>query len=420
LLLAHQLGHSGVAYSAYQTEIPGLAEGQVPDLRNIPDRIDLLTHIPTCFYDKDYFYEEIDRSGLSFGILTSEAFDATPENLPVSGLCSLQDMLNQLDTTAIERVQALQIPIIRFLQEQLTDLIPMAHYRDLQSNFWWERIRNQCFFFLWLNRHFAQRIPGQLFLSNHDALLHGSLLSFAKRHNIPVTVVPHSKVFNYPFIYDNQANPPLCLHHGLQDGPSVDTLGNILPSGRLAFPGIWSQDISTSDINTLGIILNGTYITFFDEFMKGLLHIQKWCLEQGVQLRLRSRTGIPTRYISKTLGMPLQELQNDAQGAVLDFAKGCDMLISYDLHSSAVIEVLREGYPVLHADLQHEIHPYWCTVDAMVVPRFQIPELLERLSLMKADPAWFREFRRRQFRAALDTQTGAQPLSVWLKNRHSA
>jgi len=421
LLLANQLSQSGIAYTAYQTDIAGLGDGQFPDLRNISSELDLLCHIPTCFYDKDYIYDEVARSGLSFGILTSEVFDVAPDQLPTSGLCNLSAMLSQLDATEITRVQALEQPIIQFLDQQLSNLITLAHYRDLQATFWWERIRNQCFFFLWLNKFFDKKKPGQLLISNHDALLHGALLSFSKKNNIPVTVVPHSKVFNFPFIYGNLSNPPLCLHHGLQDGPCMDNQGRIMPSGRLSFGGSWVQDLGhPTEIKTIGIILNGTYMTVIDEFIKGLLHLQKWCKENSVKLRLRSRTEIPLVLVSNKLNIPMNELVDESQGTVLDFAPGCDLLVSYDLHSSAVIELLRAGYAVLHADLQSELHRFWCTVDAMVVPRFQIPELLERLSLMKADPAWFREFRRRQFRAALDTQTGTQPLSVWLKNRHSA
>jgi len=419
LLLADQLSQSGMAYSAYETEIPGLGEGQFPDLKNISPKVDLLCHIPTCFYDKEYFYDEIERSGLSFGILTSEVFDAAPDTLPASGLCSLQEMLSQLNPADIERVYQLEVPVTRFLQAQLADYIPLSNYRNLQTRFWWECIRNQCFFFLWLNQYFSAKKPGQFLLSNHDAMQHGALLSFAKLHNIPVTIVPHSKVFNYPFFYDNPTNPPLCLHHGLQDGPCVDTAGKVLPGGRLTFAGSWSQDpVASREIQTLGIVLNGVHLIAWAEYMKGLLHIQRWCQEQNVRLRLRSRTGIPMQLISQTLRMSPHELQRDSQGSVLDFAPGCDILVSYDLHSSAVIELVREGYACVHADLQPEMHGFWCTVDAMVVPRFRIAELLERLTLMKADPTWFRAFRSRQHQAALDTQVGAQPLGVWLRRQH--
>ncbi|MGI9211524.1 MAG: hypothetical protein ACR2HF_03540 [Methylococcaceae bacterium] len=419
LALVNTLESKGIHYIAYSTEISGLGEPGFPDLRNISKNIELLCHIPTCFYDKDYFYQEIASSGLTYGILNSEAFDVSPpENMPTSGLCYLHDMLGELDTADIEQVNQLESPIRQCLEEILVLLIRQLDYKTLQVNFLWERIRNQCYFFLWLEKHFSTQKPWQFLLSNHDVMLHGALLSFAKKHNIHVTIVPHSKVFNYPFIYINEQVPPLCLHHALQDGPCVDTTGKILPSRRMTFAGVWKQDMACpQQIKSVGIILNGTYPTHLEKFFKGLLHIKQWAGQNNIRPRFRVRSLLPLLSISKILGVPLMELEKDGQGSVLDFAKGCDMLISYDLHSSAVLEVLREGYTVIHADVQSEIHPYWCIVDALVVPRFSVHELLERLSMMVACPEYFQEFRHRQRRSVLEAMTTARTLGYWLQNR---
>jgi hypothetical protein len=419
LMLIEQLQRRDLAHTAYGFDCPGLDEAQLPDLRRLPYAPELLCHVPTCFHDAAYLDEEIRASGLRCGVLSAQVYDTELPGLPASGLIAASEVAQLLEPGQLARVQALANPVQRVLSAHLQPMIAQRAFLDTQVAALWQALQAQCLLYLWLEQHYAAHPPRQLLLSNHDATVHGALLSFAHTHRLAVTVMPHSKINNQAVPVDGLT--PLCLHHGLQDGPSLDWAGRSLPALRLLYPGSWHFDPERSQgLETVGVVLNGLSangmcMLNFEQYLDGLRELQRWAQALGIRLRWRIRAAEnPLLLLAETLQLSADELAQDGQGSLLEFAQGCDLCLGYDVPTSGLHELLRHGVAVLQAEIRPLARSDWSIVDARVAPRHSLPELLDRLHVMKANPAEFRDFRRRQHRAAQDSQQGAQPLRHWL------
>jgi hypothetical protein len=245
--------------------------------------------------------------------------------------------------------------------------------------------------------------------------VHGALLSFAREQGLAIRVLPHSRVYNVAHKTDGLALT--CLHHGLQDGPALDLAGHALPSAQLSYPGAWTQQVSAQDsVKTLGVILNGISangmcVVNFDEYLNGLRQIQAWAKAQGVRLRWRVRAvETPVMLVVQALQLPLEEVLVDCQGSLLEFARQCDVCLGYDVPTSGLQDLVREGLAVLQAEYRPLARYEWAIVDASVIPRTSLPEALERVAVMQANPAVFQSFKRKQHQAALQSQIGARAL----------
>lgn len=422
LMLVEQLRARGLPHTAYSFDVPTLEGSQLPDLRQLPGDVELLCHLPTCFHDAEYFRQELLASGLRCGMLSAEVYDVALEGLPASGLVDSAVVRGLLPPAALALLDGLAAPVCALLREHLQPLLLNANFLETQVQALWQALQAQGLLYLWLEQHFAGRLPRRLLLSNHDSTVHGALLSFAARHRLPVTMVPHSKVFNQP-VFNSDGLPVQCLHHGLQDGPCVDLGGRALPAQRLAFPGAWQQqEIAAPRLATVGVVLNGlsangVSLLNFEDYAAGLRQLAEGCRALGLLLRWRIRMAeTPALLLAERLGVSADDLFAGAQGSLLDFGRGCDLVIGYDAPTSGLHELLGAGLAVLQAEIRPLAGDEWSIVDAGVAPRMNLVELLARLRLLAANPSYFRDFRAGQHRLALARQEGAQPLRHWLQH----
>ncbi|MCY4747392.1 hypothetical protein NYO99_20640 [Pelomonas sp. UHG3] len=420
LMLLEQLVARGKPHAAYLVDVPSLDGGQLPDLRQLPADVQLLAHLPTCFHDAAHFSEEILASGLRCGLLSAEVYDVPLEGLPATGLVDAREVRGLLPPERLAALDALAGPVCDVLREHLQPVITHKGFRDTQVTALWQALEAQALLCFWLAQHFAGRLPRRLLLSNHDATIHGALLSFAASHAIPVTLVPHSKVFNQP-VFNIDGLDALCLHHGLQDGPCLDFGGRQLPAGRLAYPGGWPEPPPPpAALKTVGVVLNGlsangVSLLSFEDYAAGLAELLAGCRALGLQPRLRARLAeTPLQMLAQRLALPLEPLLADTQGSLVDFAAGCDLLLGYDMPTSGLHEVLRAGVGVLQAEIRPLASDEWKIVDRAVAPRMHPVELMDRLRVMAANPACLHEFLRTQQQRARDAQAGARPLRDWL------
>lgn len=418
LMLVEQLQARGLPHAAYVIDVPALEGGRLPDLRRLPGDVELLAHLPTCFHDAAYFEEELLASGLRCALLSAEVYDVPMEKLPASGLVDAGEVRGLLPSPAVATLDALAEPVCRLLREHLAPFIRQAAFLDTQVQSLWQGLHAQGLLSLWLDQHFEGRLPHRLLLSNHDATMHGALLSFAARHALPVSLVPHSKVFNQP-VFNSDGLQLQCLHHGLQGGPCVDLGGRLLPAQRLAYPGAWQQPAAPR-LATVGVVLNGLSangisLLNVEAYAAGLRRLADGCRALGLTLRWRIRLAeTPVLLLAERLGLTADDLLADTHGSLLDFGRGCDLVIGCDAPTSGLHELLREGIAVMQMEMRPLARDEWSIVDSGVAPRMNGVELLDRLRLMADNPAHFAEFCAAQHRRALDSQQGAQPLRHWL------
>lgn len=424
LLLIEELIRQGVQHTLYSYECPGLDSFQLPDLRQLPDATpDILCHLPTCGHDAAYIAQELRESGLSFALLSPQMYDADFGGLPATGLVDVAEVRAMLGAEAMARVEALSQPLRDILRRHLAPHVKRSHFIDMQVQSLWEALEVQLVFYLWLEQRLGTRPPRQLLISNHDATVHGALMSFAQAHGAAIKLLPHSRVYNVAIRTDGLA--PLCLHHGLQDGPTLDMAHRQLPSGRLAYPGAWTPPDITGhrELRTVGLVLNGISangmcLVDFERYVDGVREIIGWARHRGLVLKLRVRTAeTPVLLVAERLQLDVNELMQHVEGSLLDFARGCDLVLGYDVPTSGLQDLVRQGIAVLQGEFRPLARFEWGIVDARVIPRYNLPETLERLAVLQANPALFHEFRQEQFALALKSQQGAQPLRHWLQQR---
>ena len=418
LQLLNQLRERGIAFGAFGYDCPGMDAYQLPDLRRISPDTELLVHLPTCRYDAAHFAAEILATGQRAGVLTSQLYDEPLDGLASSGLVSLSEVRECLGPQRVARVQALEPALRAVLVTHLHPHIPQQRFLDLQVQALWEALEAQALLYLWLEQHFSTRAPRQLLISNHDATIHGALTSFALQGGADVIVVPHSRVHNQTIKLEGAR--PLCLHHGLQDGPSLDIGGRVLGAGLLAYPAAPAVRRDARPLRTLGLVLNGISgngmcLVNFEHYLDGIRQLLDWARLVGLAVKLRVRIAeTPTVLLVERLGLDMDELMRLAQGSLLDFARGCDLCVGYDMPTSGLQDLLQQGLPVMQAEVRPLSWPEWSIVDGRVVPRHGLPELMDRLELLKASTEEFMRFADRQYRIAQEAVAGARPLSAWL------
>lgn len=415
LTLADLAQQAGRRWTAYGYDCPGLETFRVPDLRRLPPDTELLCHLPTCHHDAAYVAAELQASGWRVGVLSSQMYDIELPGFEASGLLDLAELRALLDPAARARVAALEEPVKAVLLRHLAALLPRRTFLERQQQSLWEALELQALFYLWLEQCLGARPPRQLLISSHDALVHGALMSFAARYGLATSVLPHSRVNNVAVGCDGLR--PLCLHHGLQDGPSLDLAGLALPAARLRYPGDWREPAGRGDrLATLGLVLNGISangmcMIDFEDYLEGIRRVRLWAQAQGLRLRLRVRAAeTPVALLAERLQIPVDALLAELGMGLLDFARGCDLCLGYDVPTSGLQDLVRDGIAVMQAECRPLNRAEWSIVDAAVVPRHTLTEALARLAVLAANPAEFRRFRDRQYVAALSTQQGARTL----------
>jgi hypothetical protein len=399
LLLLQQLQAWDVSFTAWPYgERPDESDVMM-DLYGVADgAYDVLTHLPTCFYDAQHFSAELAAAGCR-----SIDVKAKYWNVPMSSDTQVQ--LTRLDHA---QLAAAGLPSLGPIGERLLQAIHVLlepyiatpAYRARQAVHLARQYQAQLASLLLLERHFATARPGRVLISDHDAGFHGPLLAYAARHRIPVYVLPHSKVsISSDFGHRNMT----ALSHVMQGMPLLDRTGGAMRHLTLAYPERLSIDTARAPLRRLGVLLsglslNGVPSTSLLRYLQGLAQIEQWCLRHGVELKVRCRPG-QTLFepIVRSTGISRASLENAMHQSLADFAGGVDACLMYDAPTSAAIEFLRNGVPLLNPlpEALSTAEHLWA--DAGLIPREAVQETLRRLDAWVADADLFGDFRRTQF-----------------------
>jgi hypothetical protein len=418
VLLLQALRERGVPHTAYGFDCPGLEPYQLPDLRRLPECVELLAHLPTCKADAAHIADELRATSRPAALLSAQVYDVALDGMPATGLVDLATVRELLGPAAGGRVEALQAPLKVQLRAHLLPWLGPTRFMEQQVQALWEALEAQALLYLWLERHFAGRLPRQLLISNHDATIHGALTSFALQHGVRVLVLPHSRVHNVPIKTEGVA--PLCLHHAMQGGPCVDLADRMLPAGLMRVPAGWTTPAATGELRTLGLVLNGLSVNGmcmvdFEAYADSLRQWCDWAQARGLALKLRTRIAeTPAILLAQRLQMDVQALMLGAEGSLADFASGCDLTLGFDVPTSGLHDLVRQGRAVMQVEHRPLARHEWAIVDERVVPRYSAAEARERLALMQANPALFLAYRRELFDTAQARELPARPLRDWL------
>lgn len=419
LALMQAFGRQGLPGQFYTYDLPAPPEEQVPDLRTAADaQPDLLVHLPTCFYDHAYFEGEVRASGRRALNLPSPFYDVKLPALPAVPIEPLQALAERVPAAARERHETALAALRLILQEALAPLMPSPALLSMQLQALLDAYRRQLLFFEALEAAFGDRPAQELLLSNHDAGLHGPLMSHAQRHRMRVLLVPHAKFFNAPA---PELPNALCLTHPLQGTAVAGLSGRPVASASLAFPERLSlPETLPGPLRIVGVLLAGVSYNSMcaadmDVYLDGLKRLHDWCAAQGIECRLRCKpTDGFASQIAAHLGIPVQDILRQFDGSLADFGAACDLCLGYDVPTSGAIELLRQGTPMLHAQLRALLPEELSLLNGRIVPLGMLDETLAQLQHWQQDPSALWRFRRQQHAAYLHLQAEARPLRDFL------
>lgn len=404
LLLLLHLKHHDIEFSAYtyagSTDVSLL----VPDLSGKDEDVhteQILTHMPTCMYDMDYFHQEITAAGKPIINIEAKHWNIPVPAQKTLSLVNANDVFPSLADSLRETITAFSQRVMETLDRCLAPYLIASSYRERQVKHLGTLYRCQLLTYYQLNRHFEFTKPSKLLLSDHDAGFHGPLVSFAERHNIPVLLVPHSKVGNdCEFSYGNITS----LTHPIQGEGLVNGHGKRLLNFYLSYPEKFSSNSAMpSPLKKIGLLLNGLALngitcTGLAVYIDGIKRMDHWCKQHGIELIVRSRPNQTLiELLDEAIGVERANMRAVLTGSLQAFVESIDLCLMYDAPTSAVIEFLRTGIPVLNPipDLLSKAEAQWA--NSQVVPRTSVDGTLEMLDSFIADDSNLHVFHTNQF-----------------------
>lgn len=401
LLLMQYLRTWDISFSAtiYQKQpdktdvVMNLCDGNPGD-----ERYDLLTHLPTCFYDIAYFNTELQASGKSNINIMAKYW-----NVPVVASKNIQviPLSDQKTLGGSRSLDAIAQRLFEQLDELLTPFIATPQYRALQVRHMSTLYQSQIVSYDLLGQYFRHHRPSKMLLSDHDAGFHGPLICFAEKNNIPVFLVPHAKTSgSIEFTYNNIT----MLTHPIQARPLLNGNRKQVFHCALSYPEAFSsrstmpQPIAKIGLLLNGIALNGILSTDYTIYIDGIKHIDRWCKRHGIELSIRSR---PVQSMFKLLhaaiGIEHDILLTALTGSLQAFVQSVDLCLMYDQPSSAGIEFLRMGVPILNPVPAPLGKAEALSTNTRVVPRADVEDTLATLDSFVGDINLLHNFCRTQF-----------------------
>ncbi len=430
MVVADVLRQAGVAVQLYSTPMPPWDTPLLPDpLASGPAPVDLLCHLPTCFYDAALFSAEIQASGRRTLVLPSQLFNAPLDGLPSAAMVPPQVLAARLDADTLARLKAVLQRLAEVLGQHLQPLLPAAGPLAAQVRALVDGYRHNALLYFSLVQRFGAKPPATLLLSNHDGGLHGALLSFARAHGVRTLMVPHAKV--YPDPLTSYGHDIQCLGHPLQGGDVLDLDSQRMPYSALQFAPLQFAAPQPNSVRpepaapppalrTLGIVLNAVSLNCMclvdvQVYLAGLQTLRAWCAANGVACRIRCR---PNGSVFSLLGDVLKisdaDLARDQDGSIASFGQGCGLVLGYDVPTSGMLDLLAAGVPVLQALCRRLGPQEWRSLDSAVVPQLMLDSVLAQLDRCVADPATLQALGQRQAAQTAERAAAALPLRAYL------
>lgn len=421
VLLLNYANNNGIEFAGYPygakasiaDVVPGLTGVRGPDAQEM-----ILTHLPTCMYDIHYFNRELAACGKYIVNLDAKYFNmpvTAHETIPVA---RYEQLLPEIDPALAERLPLLQDSLLRKLDALLQAQIPTNHYRIRQAEHIAQVYTVQMLAWARLNQYFSQTRPSKLLLSDHDTDFHGPLIAFAEQHHLPVLYVPHSKTTSDIFFkYKNLS----CYSHPIQGDVILAPDGRSVPNPKLNFPEHFQYinnvrpAIQKVALLLQVISLNGIYVTRYGPYMDGVKKMVAWCRKHGLDFSIRCKPSYSIiKLLSEETGVDGASLIQTANLPMADYAASTDLCFMYDSPTSAELEFLTRGVPVLNPIPKPLVNIESMVCNPAIIPRDNMDEMLRVATMLVQDPVAAEQFRRKQFRDYLNLFQNAQPLRQFL------
>jgi hypothetical protein len=360
-------------------------------------RIGAVTHVPTCFYDRNWLAAEVSRA-FEFTLDLASPFWDVPVHRGRSWL---------VDRTAVPAdaaALAYRERAAGVLERVLGHLLPHAGARRQQIAAWADRCHWQAQNFLALMRSMAG-LSGtarpHFLLADQDTGLNGPLFSVADALGSPITVVPHS---GHPSMLLPHARRVTAVERAGYGAQPRSLLGQVV-AVRPVNLGSKLPRQPHGRLKTLCLLLNSMQtegLSFVDAhalaaFYKPLLAL---CEAAGIELILRPKPGAPAlSVLAGALGVPPATLVQHTTQPLDQLAARCELCIAYGEPTTGVAPFLDGGSLVLQVGEQRWPTDYTVCLPLIrdgVVPLLDHRAALKLVQQLIADPVAFTAYRSAQ------------------------
>lgn len=421
VLLLWYLKSHGIEFSGYTYGATDDVSLSIPDLSGVNEdgHIEqMLTHLPTCWYDVNYFHQEIKASGKQIINIEAKHFNIPVPAHKTLSLVNANDVFPGLPEPLRDTIDAFLQRVVETLDRYLAPYIVVGSYRERQVQHLGTLYRCQLLTYYQLNQHFEHSKPSKILLSDHDTGFHGPIVSFARKHFLPILLLPHSKIStDVEFEYRNIT----ALTHPIQGREISDAGGKSVFNARLLYPETFSgsslvgKGIKTVSFLLTAYSLNGVCFSRWASYIEGIRRIVAWSEENGIELKIRCKPSYSLFHLlAAEIGCDKTILYKNMAESMEQHVASCDLCLMYDSPTSADLYFLKNSVPILNL-VDRPLTPNELAMcNPLVVPRESVGAGLRRLDGFKSDPVCFAAFRNAQFRNYIQLFQGARPLRSYL------
>jgi hypothetical protein len=422
ILLLERLNSLHIPFTAYSYNRRDDSPEYIPTGDNFSSSsgpYQAFTYLPTSYSDYLFFEEEINAAGAKVLNFPSMNWNIPFQTFLTVGFCPVDEVFATLPLALQEAISKTTASVSIILAQLFLTYVRTEEYVIRQANYLAKQYEAQMIFYVSLDREFSSSPPKKLIMSNHEAGFQGPLTSFARKYNVPVVLLPHSKIFNFP-VTSSYANT-IALTHPLQGGAIVNLYGKSIDTHLISFPERQSNlTRPVASLKKVGIILNKFSCdgyTAIDSvgYAQGLKKLLSWCESYGIHCKPRLRPGHTSIIWSAAeIGFDASELAMNAQGSISDFAQDCEMCLMYDCPTSGAIELLGMAMPTINTVFRPLCSSESSITSSKIIPRESVEETLKRLDFYRLNPNELFMFRNRQFALYTASFGDSRPLRMFL------
>lgn len=357
--------------------------------------VTLLTHLPTCYYDRDWLAQQIAREHRYTLDLPSAYWDVPVHRgqSPVVGI-------EQADRAHLAQAQRYAEQACAVLEAVLGHLLVDPLSRAAQLDEWAQRCRWQALCYLAL-RDGLQGMRPSFLVADQDTGLNGPLFSVAGQIGASMLVVPHS------------GHPSTLLPHARRvriiERPGFGTVARTVLGQAVVAEPVRMQPrlprLPRGRVQRICLMLNAIHAVGLNHFeLTGLVALHTAlagrCAALGVDLCVRTKPNAPAVcLLSSFLGEDPRALVGNVARPLPEVAAETDVCITYGEPTTGILPFLESGSLVLHISPQRWPTDYLSClplIHAGIVPSLDVDAGVAYVQRLLVDPAFHAEAARRQ------------------------
>jgi len=378
---------------AYAQVIDATAVGAL--MRAAP--IGAITHVPTCFYEREWLATEVARAHGYTLDLASPFWDVPLHRGPRPLWRPRAEMAEP------EPVRRYREKAARVLEQSLAEWLPQPAAREQQVQAWADRCAWQAHNHGLLLQACGGHRP-QLLLADQDTGLNGPLFALGDSLGSAITVVPHS---GHPSMVLPHARRVVAVERAGYGAQPRTVLGQAVATRAVRLPATLARQ-PHGRAHTVCLLLNSLQT-------EGLSHVDAHALaafhrglaaaaaRHGAGLVLRPKPGAPAlNVLAGALGVPAATLVQHTTQPLAQIAARSPLCIAWGEPTTGIAHFLDGGSLVMQAGEQHWPCDYTVSMPLVrdgVVPFLEPAAALAEAEALLADPALYAARRAAQIEA---------------------